>query len=172
MGHGRLAFIALFLLCGCNAPPPGSTQSTAKLSDSGTAASMRDQAPPSGAIAALASLSPEDLARPSAKRDEFVRRYLADSCEPEERLAFDTVCQHYGAARTTDPSPWPELIAAIHDGRLASVVLTDQNARLDGWACEALAVPGTLRACFAPGVSHEDRVLWMQQWNAFLSAAD
>lgn len=173
MSYGQLV-ATLLLLCGCSAPTAVSTQSAAPTDRAGTArkAGGITQATPADPLTALAALAPEHLDRSSPAGAAFLRRYFANSCEPDERLAFDTVCQHYGPARSADPSPWPDLIVGIHGGRLASAVLVGRQAPLEGWTCEALPLPGGLRTCFAPGVSHEDQILWSQQWAAFLSAAD
>ncbi|GAB2503841.1 hypothetical protein [Lysobacter humi (ex Lee et al. 2017)] len=180
MSYGRLMF-CMVLLSGCSAPrfPPTERSPDAVANaPASTAAMQAGQTHDTHArsavdpFTALAELPAANLDQSTPQVSQFLDRYFPDACSPDERLAFDAVCQYYGTNQEADPSPWPELVIGVDGGRLASVVLIDHPLPLAGWMCRDLPLPAPLRTCFAAHTSHEDRVLWTQQWTAYFSAAD
>lgn len=180
MSYGRLMSCVL-LLAGCSAPHssrvadlPEAAPATPALAAVKQADGARDTHATSAndPFAALVELTAANLDQSPPEVARFLDRYFSDACSPDERLAFDAVCQHYGPDRDGDPSPWPELVVGLRGGRLASVVLISRQPPLAGWSCRDLPLPAPLRTCFAARTSHEEQVLWSQQWTAYFSAAD
>lgn len=121
-------------------------------------------------LAALQALNTLDTTSPDVAR--LLQTHFKDSCQPDERMPFDAICQAYGANDHGDPSPWPDVLLGLRDGRIASVVAIARDASLNGWTCETVTVPEPTQACYPPATPEADRVRWTQQWSAFFSSAD
>lgn len=174
--QGLVVSVAL-ILCACSAQVAPATaagapgQAAGETSPPGGESSPRSKYRDAGA--ALGAIDPSQLQRTSPAAAAFLQTYFGAECQPDERLDFSAVCQHYAVSDAADPSPWPDLMVGMTEDGIASAVLLATGARpLKGWTCTSLPYPSHAIACSAPATPEAQHMLWTTQWSAFFSAAD
>lgn len=127
------------------------------------------------AVAALKALAPTDTYPKSNQVAAYLDRYFEGHCiDGDPRMSFDRVCQHYAAdAAEDDPSPWPDLVLGIEEGRIVSVVLASAEETLGaGWGCVPAAGFEAMRFCYVETAPDADRIRWSAEWTAYFGSGD
>jgi hypothetical protein len=175
----RLLAIAAFAACAaCQpVPPPANGTAPAPAAARAPVPSGAPDAAGKDAAAELAALAPAALAVERPETKAYLDRDFAGACgRGDGRLSFERICEHYAVADTTgsaDPSPWPDLVLGIADGRIASAVLTTPEQSLGaGWVCESAPGAGDLRFCFVATTPAGQRTRWAAEWAAYFASAD
>ncbi len=177
----RVASSAVLLLSIASCKPsdqPGTDSGPAELGvdASATAAAVpARQTEAADAVAALKALAPTGTYAKANQVAAYLDRYFEGQCiDGDPRLSFDRVCQHYAAdAAKDDPSPWPDLVLGIEDGRIVSAVLASDEETLGaGWGCAPAAGFDAMRFCYVETAPDADRIRWSAEWTAYFGSGD
>ncbi len=128
-----------------------------------------------GPVTALNALAPTGTYADANQVAAYLDRYFEGQCvNGDPRLSFDSVCQHYAAdAAKDDPSPWPDLVLGIEEGRIVSVVLASAEETLGaGWGCVPAAGFEAMRFCYVETAPDADRTRWSAEWIAYFGSGD
>ncbi len=126
-------------------------------------------------IAGLRALAAIGVSVDASRVDAYLDRHFQGQCaDADPRLSFDRICQHYPAqAAKDDPSPWPDVVLGIKDGRIVSAVLTGAaEAPGAGWRCAAAVGFEGMRLCHVETVPEADRARWSAEWIDYFASGD
>lgn len=177
----RLASSVALLLSMAACTPSDRPAADAGVAEAGIEASASAPAVPvppadaAGAVAALKALPATGASAQTGQVAAYLDRYFDGQCvDGDPRLSFDRVCQHYAAdAAKDDPSPWPDLVLGIEDGRIVSAVLASAGETLGaGWGCAPAAGFEAMRFCYVETAPDADRTRWSAEWTAYFGSGD
>ncbi len=174
----RVASLAALLLSVAACKPSDQPAGAAGAGVDGFATAATVSALPVNTVSAVAALEALTASGRSAQANQiaaYLDRYFEGQCiDGDPRLSFDRVCQHYAAdTAKDDPSPWPDLVLGIEDGRIVSATLTSAEETLGaGWGCApAVGFEGML-FCYVETAPEADRIRWSTEWTAYFGSGD
>lgn len=177
----RFASPAVFLLSIAACKPSVQPATDAQAAEAAADASAPVAAVPAQPVdagdpaAGLTALAATGISVDASRVDAYLDRHFQGQCvDGDPRLSFDRVCQHYPAqAAKGDPSPWPDVVVGVKDGRIVSAVLTGAaDAPGAGWRCAAASGFEGMRLCHVETVPEADRMRWSTEWTAYFASGD
>ncbi len=173
----RFASPAVFLLslAACQPSAQPATDAGAAEVAADVSAPVAMPSDPGSPVAGLKALASTGGHVEASQVAAYLERHFKGQCvDGDPRLSFERVCQHYPLqAAKDDPSPWPDLVLGIDEGRVVSAaILGAAEAPGAGWQCVSAMDLDGMRFCYVETVPEADRIRWSAEWTAYFGSGD